>query len=254
MNKISVVIADDEPLARTKLTLLLEKEPGMSLLADCSTVAETISAVNAKRPQLLFLDIQMPDGDGFEALEKILPDAMPAVIFTTAYDTHAVRAFEADALDYLLKPFDEVRFHKSLDRAKSYLADQRSLSGVSGLMRSIDALASGRRQKLVFRAEGRMVFLNPGEIDWVEAASNYIRLHTSISSYLVRSTITEAEARLDGGRFARIHRSVIVNVDKIKELRACNSGEFIVTLTTGKMLPASRGYRENIEGLVQKII
>jgi two-component system LytT family response regulator len=254
--KVEVVIADDEPLARKKLSLLLEKDPEVCLVEECGTVQQTIEAVNGKKPDLLFLDIQMPDGEGFLALEKIAPGAMPVVIFTTAFDQHAVRAFEANALDYLLKPFDETRFVKSLGRAKAYLAATASAGAISGLMDSLGALANGRvhPERLVFRAEGRMVFVNPCEIDWIEAASNYVRLHVGAGSYLVRSTVGEAEARLDAKRFVRIHRSVIVNGDRIKELKACNSGEFIVTLTNGKQLPASRGFRENIEKLLNRML
>lgn len=256
MSKVQVIIADDEPLARKKLTLLLQKDPEICLVEECGTVQQTVDAVNGKKPDLLFLDIQMPDGDGFLALERIAAEAMPVVIFTTAYDQHAVRAFEANALDYLLKPFDETRLIKSLGRAKSYLSAASSAVTMSGLIDSLGALARGRPQseRLVFRAEGRMVFLNPAEIDWIEAASNYVRLHLGTTSYLVRGTVGETEARLDRKRFVRIHRSVIVNVDCIKEVKACNSGEFMVTLTHGKQLPASRGYRENVERLFEKML
>lgn len=256
MAKVQVIVADDEPLARKKLSLLLERDLEICLIEECGTVQQTVDAVNGKRPDLLFLDIQMPDGDGFLALEGIAPYAMPVVIFTTAYDQHAVRAFEANALDYLLKPFDEMRFMKSLGRAKSYLAAASSAQTVSGLVDSLGALTHGRprSERLVFRAEGRMVFLDPTEIDWIEAASNYIRIHVGKDSYLVRSTVGETEARFDRKRFVRIHRSVIVNVDCIKEVRTCNSGEFMVTLTHGKQLPASRGYRDNVERLLEKML
>jgi two-component system LytT family response regulator len=254
--KLEVIIADDEPLARKKLSLLLQNDPEVRLVGECSTVQQTVDAVNAEKPDLIFLDIQMPDGDGFLALERIAPDAMPVVIFTTAYDQHALRAFEAHALDYLLKPFDETRFVKSLARAKSYLAAASSAQTVAGLIDSLGALSHSRHQseRLVFRAEGRVVFLNPSEIDWIEAASNYVRFHVGAASYLVRSTIGETEARLDRKQFVRIHRSVIVNADRIKEVKACNSSEFMVTLTSGKELPASRGYREKIERLLEKML
>lgn len=254
VNKIFTIVADDEPLARKKLAFLLGKESDVLLLAECSCVEQTVSEVNTKKPHLLFLDIEMPDGNAFEALERIDPESMPVVIFTTAYDTHAVRAFEANVLDYLLKPFDEVRFRKSLDRAKLDLTNRKRSNTSSGLMNSMDILSSTLKQKLVFRAGGRMLFVNPSEIDWVEAASNYIRLHVGSSSYLVRTTIREVETRLDPEQFMRIHRSVIVNADRIKEMKACNSGEFMVTLSNGKVLPASRSYRENIDSLLQDII
>jgi two-component system LytT family response regulator len=254
--KITAVLADDEPLARKKLSLLLESDGEIEMLGQCANVRQTVDAVNTLRPQLLFLDVQMPDGDGFEALGRFKPEAMPYVIFTTAYDQYALRAFDANALDYLLKPFDEGRFRKALQRAKSQMALADQASTAAALVNSLKSLAKERSEKdrLVIKTEGRLLFLRLAEIDWLEAASNYVRLHVGQTSYLTRSTMGEIEQKLAGKQFVRIHRSIIVNVDRIKEVRPCNSGEFIVTLADKKDLPASRGYRENLEPLLGRTV
>jgi two-component system LytT family response regulator len=228
----------------------------VEILPQCANVRQTVDAVNTIRPALLFLDVQMPDGDGFEALSQFKPETMPYVIFTTAYDQYALRAFEANALDYLLKPFDEARFAKALHRAKTQIALAVEASAASALVNSLKTLAQerGGRDRFVIKTEGRLLFLKMAEIDWLEAASNYVRLHVGPASYLTRSTMSEVEQKLAGSRFIRIHRSIIVNSDRIKEVRPCNSGEFIVTLSDKKDLPASRGYRENLEPLLTRTV
>jgi len=256
MKKIATIVADDEPLARKKLSMLLENDAEIEIVQQCANVRQTVGAVNAMRPALLFLDVQMPDGDGFEALSQFRPEAMPYVIFTTAYDQYALRAFDANALDYLLKPFDQARFAKALQRAKTQLAMAQEASSASSLVNSLKTLAQERveRDRFVIKTEGRLLFLKLTEIDWLEAASNYVRLHVGQASYLTRSTMSEVEQKLAGSRFIRIHRSIIVNTDRIKEVRPCNSGEFIVTLSDKKDLPASRGYRENLEPLLTRTV
>jgi two-component system LytT family response regulator len=256
MKKIATIVADDEPLARKKLSMLLENDAEIEIVQQCANVRQTVGAVNAMRPALLFLDVQMPDGDGFEALSQFRPEAMPYVIFTTAYDQYALRAFDANALDYLLKPFDQARFAKALQRAKTQLAMAQEASSASSLVNSLKTLAQERveRDRFVIKTEGRLLFLKLAEIDWLEAASNYVRLHVGQASYLTRSTMSEVEQKLAGSRFIRIHRSIIVNTDRIKEVRPCNSGEFIVTLSDKKDLPASRGYRENLEPLLTRTV
>jgi two-component system LytT family response regulator len=252
MNRIRTIIADDEPLARKKLGLMLAGDTDVQILAECANVRQTVEAIHKHKPTLLFLDVQMPDGDGFLALERISPEEAPVVIFTTAYDEYAIRAFEANALDYLLKPFDEPRLMKSLVRAKAHLLTISRAETACRLLdsASLSAKPASESERIVIKADGRIVFLNLSEIDWIEAASNYVRLHVGASSYLIRNTLSETEAKLNPTRFVRMHRSIIVNVDRIKELSPCNSGEFIVTLTNGKELPASRNYRENLEPLL----
>jgi len=248
------IIADDEPLALKKLRMLLSAEPGVQIVAECADGAQTVKALQACRPDLLMLDIHMPDLDGFEVLSRIPAEQMPVVIFTTAYDRFAVRAFEAHALDYLLKPFDQDRLHQAIKRARAELlkADDRETTH-----RILDYLAGGAAkdshtdQRFVIKAGGRVVFLDFDEIDWLEAAANYVRLNVGKQSYLLREGIGHVAERLDPTQFIRIHRSTIVNVDKIKELQPVNSGEYIVVLKDGKELSCSRGFRAGLQQLIE---
>jgi two-component system LytT family response regulator len=200
MKKIEAILADDEPLARKKLSLLLENDGEVEILQQWTNVRETVEAGNSIRPALLFLDVKMPDGDGFDALGQFKPEAMPYVIFTTAYDQYALRAFDANALDYLLKPFDQARFAKALQRAKAQIALADEASTASTLVNSLKALGQQRaeRDRFVIKTEGRLLFLKLTEIDWLEAASNYVRLHVGPASYLTRSTMSEVEQKAGG--------------------------------------------------------
>jgi two-component system LytT family response regulator len=255
---VRAVIADDEPLARTKLRLLLDSEAEIRVVAECHNGAQTLAAIRSCRPDLLLLDIQMPDLDGFQVLGEISPKEMPVVIFTSAYDQYAIRAFEANALDYLLKPFDQSRLHQAIERARLELRKSRDREITH---RILDLLSQVRSEKqavpefdarLVIKTKGRIVFLNVDEIDWVEAAANYVRLNVGKESYLFRETISGASERLNPSQFIRIHRSMIVNVRKIKELIPVNSGEYVVVLKSGKELSCSRGYRTNVQHLIDK--
>jgi two-component system LytT family response regulator len=250
---IRTVIADDESLARNKLRILLNEEAGVQVVAECRNGAEAIAAVRAHKPDLLFLDIQMPDADGFEVLNTLSADEeIPVTVFTTAYDQFAIRAFEAHALDYLLKPFDQGRLHHSIERARSEFLKSHDSELAH---RILAALAKGRTsndRRLVIKAGGRVVFIDLDEIHWVEAAANYVKLNTGKESYLLREAIGHVSERLDPEQFIRIHRSTIVNVQKIKELQPCNSGEYIVILKSGKELSCSRGYRAGLQRLIEK--
>jgi two-component system LytT family response regulator len=255
---IRVVIADDERLARQKLRMLLEAEPQLSVVSECQDGRQTVLAINSFHPDLLLLDIQMPDFDGFQVLHEIPAREMPVVIFTSAYDQYAIRAFEAHALDYLLKPFDQERLHQAIERARAELqkSDKREIT--HRLLELLSEMKSGvvsaapplPQNRLVIKAKGRVIFLNLDEIDWIEAAANYVRLSVGKESYLLRETISRTSERLNPNEFIRIHRSVIVNVRKIKELIPVNSGEYIVVLKSGKELSCSRGYR----ALLQRVI
>jgi two-component system, LytTR family, response regulator len=257
-SSIRVVVADDELLARKKLRLLLGSEPQVEVVAECSNGRETVSAIRSFRPDLLLLDIQMPDLDGFEVLSEISSDEMPPVIFTTAYDQYAIRAFEAHALDYLLKPFDQDRLHAAIWRAGVEIRKSKDQDLTNRVLALLSAVKSGKRpvpefdDRLTIRTNGRVVFLNLEEIHWVEAAANYVRLNTGKDSYLFRETISRVSERLSTGSFVRIHRSMIVNINKIKELIPVNSGEYVVVLHSGKELSCSRGYRANLEQLIGK--
>lgn len=247
-----VIIADDESLARNKMRVMLSSEPGVQVLAECPNGADTLQAVRSYQPDLLFLDIRMPDLDGFQVLSQLEAES-PSVVFTTAYDRHAVQAFEAHALDYLLKPFDQERLHQAVDRARKELLRTRDQEIVSYLSDSAMQLFT-RNRRLIVKTGGRVVFLSFDEIDWVEAAANYVRIYVGRQGYLLRKGIGEIALRLDPAQFIRIHRSAIVNVQKIKELQPVNSGEYIVVLKDGKELPCSRGYRAGLQQLVDRTL
>src|SRR5216683_1928694 len=240
---IRTIIADDEPLARTKLRVLLRAERGVQVVAECASGGQAITALRSIQPDLLFLDIQMPEADGFQVMDSLPVESRPVIIFTTAYDQYAVRAFEAHAVDYLLKPFDQERLHSATERARSELCR----SDHSALTKDFLAWlahhgSSARDERLVVKTGGRILFVDADEIDWIEASANYVCLHVGKQTYLVREGISRISERLEAERFVRVHRSIIVNVRRVKELQPCNSGEYIVVLKDGQELSCSRGY------------
>ncbi len=247
-----IVIADDESLAREKLRLMLDAEPDVQVLAECQDGEEALRALTAFKPDLLMMDIQMPNLDGFEVLSKLPTSDVPLVIFTTAYDRHAVRAFEAHALDYLLKPFDQERLHDAVNRARAELLKADDRAATRRILSYLSETAGKQRsdRRLVIKTGGRVIFLNCDEIDWLEAAANYVKINAGKQSYLLRKGIGEIADRLDPTQFVRIHRSTIVNVERIKELQPVNSGEYIVVLKDGKELSCSRGYRAGLQQLI----
>ncbi|HEY1677833.1 MAG TPA: LytTR family DNA-binding domain-containing protein [Candidatus Sulfotelmatobacter sp.] len=256
---VRIVIADDERLARQKVRMLLESEANVTVVAECQDGKQTVSAINVLRPDLLLLDIQMPDLDGFQVLNEIPAEEMPVVIFTSAYDQYAIRAFEAHALDYLLKPFDQERLHQAIERARIELLNSENREVTHRIMELLSHIKSGAGagpsdspNRLIIKAKGRVIFLDMDEIDWVEAAANYVRLNVAKEAYLLRETISRTAERLNPDHFIRIHRSTIVNVKKIKELIPVNSGEYIVVLKNGKELSCSRGYRGSLQSVIEK--
>jgi two-component system, LytTR family, response regulator len=257
---VRTVIADDEHLARQKLAILLNAEPQVKIVAECQNGRETIAAIRALQPDLLLLDIQMPDLDGFQVLSEISSEQMPVVVFTSAYDEYALRAFEAHALDYLLKPFDHRRLHKALERVWAEFRKAREREITQRILGLLAQVGSGRETQLaptyddriVIKVNGRVVFLDLEDIDWVEAAANYVRFNVGKESYLFRETISRIAERIDPKHFVRIHRSTIVNIRKIKELIPVNSGEYVVVLKTGKELSCSRGYRTALHEIVAR--
>jgi len=255
---IRTIIADDERLAREKLRILLASEANVKLVAECNDGQQTLSAVRTYRADLLLLDIQMPGMDGFQVLNELSAEEMPVVVFTSAYDQYAIRAFEAHALDYLLKPFDQERLHHAIERARWELhksQDRDITHRILDLLSQVksDMLpAPSSEGRLVIRAKGRVVFLNLSEIDWIEASANYVRLNVGKESHLFRETIGRISERLNPNHFVRVHRSTIVNVRKIKELIPVNSGEYIVVLKSGKELSCSRSYRTALESMIEK--
>jgi two-component system, LytTR family, response regulator len=250
---IRTIIADDENLARKKLRVLLNAESGVTVVAECKDGKQTIAAVQTHKPDLLLLDIQMPDLDGFQVQEQIPADLMPVIIFTTAYDQYAIRAFETNALDYLLKPFNQERLHRALERVKKELLKSHEHSVKAHIL---DLLGKAKHEpaqlrRLVIRTGGRVVFLELDEVDWIEAAANYVKLHVGKDSFLLREGIGHISAKLDPERFVRIHRSSIVNVSRIRELQPCDSGEYIAVLRDGKELSCSRGCRPQLLKLIE---
>jgi two-component system, LytTR family, response regulator len=246
---IRAVVADDEPRMREQLRLLLADETGVEVVAECSNALQTITAVKTHKPDLLLLAIEMQNTDGFQVRDCISRDEMPIVIFTSADDQHAIRAFEARALDYLLKPFDPQRLHSAIERARGELLKAQDRHFTHRILDLLVKSTSGPKteRRLVIKTTGRVVLVNMDEIDWVEAAGNYVELKTSSGVYLLREGIGRLSERLDPDQFVRIHRSIIVNVRKIKELQPCNRGEYMVVLRDGKQLSCSRSYRANLQ-------
>jgi len=255
---IRAIIADDEHLARKKLRIFLDTEPQVEIVAECLDGGQTVTAIHSFRPDLLLLDIQMPDMDGFEVLREVSAEEMPLVIFTSAYDQYAIRAFETHALDYLLKPFDQDRLHAAIERARFEIRKSKDREITHRILELLSWVKSEKRpvsefeNRLAIKTKGRVVFLNLDDIDWIEAAANYVRLNTGKDSYLFRETISRVSERLNPSQFVRIHRSMIVNIRRIKELIPVNSGEYVVILKSGKELSCSRGYRANLQHLIEK--
>lgn len=234
MRTITAIIADDEPLARERVRCVLEDEPDVEVVAECADGAQALQEVQRRHPDLLFLDVQMPRLNGFEVLEALSPGAVPVVIFTTAHDEHAIRAFEFNALDYLLKPFSEARFKKSLHKARLLLENSpRSLDpGLRNPPGPIVPLAPGGGRIFVRSAE-RILFLRPQEITRVEAAGNYVVLHADKEQHIIRETISAMESRLATAGFMRISRSAIVNLACIREIQPAGSGRYSLQLKNG---------------------
>ena len=249
--KIRALVVDDEPVARDRVVRLLQQQGDIELVGECSNGLETVTAIEQLSPDLVFLDVQMPEMDGFEVVRALEAGHVPAVVFVTAYDEYAVRAFEVHALDYLLKPFSSIRFRATLAHARDQL--HRHHAGELG--RKLLTLAptlwdkpgGTRPERLLVRSAGRVHFVRTAEIEWCEAAGNYVRLHVGQESHLFRETMNSLESKLDPRRFVRIHRSTIVNVEQIEQLRSALGGESTVWLRSGVKLTLSRGYRDSFQ-------
>lgn len=244
---IKVLIVDDEPLARQRVRLLLAEEPDLVVVGECGDGFEAIDHIQSMKPELVFLDVQMPDMDGFEVLRRLPPGALPVVIFTTAYDQHALRAFEVNALDYLLKPFKPVRFKESVQRARALLVHQQAGVTARGLLallgRQVPA-ASAQLTRLAVKAPGKVSFIELDQIQAIEAAGKYAVLHVGRETHALRESMSSLEAQLPSRQFLRISRSVIVNVDQIQELQPMFKGENLVVLKSGKRFATTRAIRE----------
>jgi two-component system LytT family response regulator len=231
--KLRVLVVDDEPLARSNLTVLLRLDGDIELVAECGSGMEAVAMVRSQKPDLLFLDVQMPECDGFDVLELLGGDLPPMVIFVTAYDEYALRAFEAGALDYLLKPFDNARFNRALGRAKERIAHGRDLER--------------RIERVAVKSAGQVAFVRVSEIDWIEAADYYVCLHAGSKTHMLRRSMAELAQELDPRVFCRIHRSTIVNLDRACGLELNQAGEYDLLLDNGTKLRLSRRYRTQLE-------
>ncbi len=233
LTKIRVLIVDDEPLARSNLVVLLGDDPEIGIVGECSSGAEALGEIRVANPDLLFLDVQMPECDGFDVLELLGSDLPPAIVFVTAYDHYALRAFEAGALDYLLKPFDNARFELALSRAKQKIRLGRE--------------RTPRLDRVAIKNAGELCFVKISEIDWIEAADYYACLHVGPKSYLLRRTLSDLEEDLDPNEFCRVHRSSIVNLERVRGLRLRQDGEHEVQLDNGATVRLSRRYRKHLQ-------
>lgn len=245
---IRVLLSDDESLARERLRRLLEDEADLEIVAECGDGRSAISLIKREKPDLVFLDIQMPEVDGFGVVAA-LKDQMPLTIFVTAYDSYAMKAFEVHALDYLLKPVGKERLAEALGRARKQLqhpsAEGMFQRRVLDLLGDLESRQHAP-QRIVIKADGEIVCLKPGEIDWAESAGNYVCLHVGGHTHILRETITSLEGRLGARQFLRVHRSTLVNVDRIKTLRPSLYGDYAILLRDGTKLTLSRGFRENV--------
>jgi len=251
-----VLVVDDEPIARSGMIALLGRDPELTVVGECGDGLTAVSAIGTLNPDLVLLDVQMPEADGFEVLRAIDNERMPVVIFVTAYDQFAVKAFEVNALDYLLKPFDDERFTAALERAKRALRqDSVDLAAlgrrVAGLLDQTAGGSSARPlSRLIVKETGRAIFLSVDELDWIEAADYCVKLHARGHTHLVRQSMQSLESRLDPQRFFRVHRSALVNLDRVKEIQPLFKGEHVVILHDGTRLKLSRNRKDSLEQLL----
>ena len=251
---IRVLLVDDESLAREMLREMLHDDPLVTIVGESCNGVEALEAIRTHSPDLIFLDVQMPELGGFEVLEALGKD-IPRVIFVTAYDQYAVRAFEVHALDYLLKPFDQERFDISWQRARAQILRDRHGGTDQRILALLEEMKAGSKylERLVIKASGRIYFLETAEIDWIEAEGNYVSVHSGKKSHLLRETISSLEAQLDPKRFLRIHRSSIVRIDRIQELQPWFHGEYRIILHNGTQLTLSRNYRDRLQEALGKL-
>ena len=249
--RFTTLIVDDEPLARQGLRMWLAADPAVASIAEAKNGREAVDAIRLSPPDLVFLDVQMPEMDGFEVVQEIGAERMPAVIFVTAHDHHAIQAFEINALDYLLKPVTQERFAQALDRAKARLAARPGLQENQRIIGLLETIVSPRRRmkRLAVRSAGKTVFVDVAEVDWIEAAENYVQLHCGKANHLLHVPMNTLERSLDPDIFLRIHRSILVNVTRIREMQPGVNGEYVLTLESGVRLQSGRSYHEKLKAL-----
>lgn len=248
MERIRALIVDDEPLAREGLRRLLDEDEDVVCVAECGDGPAAVQTVREERPDLLFLDVQMPEMDGFEVLRSLDESTLPLVIFVTAFEEHAIHAFEVHALDYLLKPFDTQRFREAVARAKDEIRSRGKEATISRILGMLGTLRPAHQgtDRIMLKSGGRITFLRVEEIEWVEAQGDYVCLHTTGKKHLLREKISALEEQLSPDRFLRIHRSTIVNVNRIKEMQPLYHGDYAVLLHDGTRLTLSRSFRDRV--------
>ena len=254
--RLRAVIADDEPLARQRLRMLLQDVDWLEVVSEAKDGASATAAIQKLRPDLAFLDVEMPNGTGFDVIESVGAARMPFVVFVTAYDKYALKAFDVHAIDYLLKPFDRDRFRDALTRVRHQFERVTGGELERRLLQLVQDLtpAQQRLERFVIKSGGRVFFVPTGEIDWIEAAGNYVKLHVGTDEHLFRETMNAIEAKLNPDAFFRIHRSHMVNVERIRELQPWFNGEYVVFLKNGTRLTLSRGYREKLQERIGKTL
>ncbi len=247
MSRIRALIVDDEPPARQRIRTLLEQRDDIEIVAECTDGNEALNVIRSRRPDLVFLDIQMPEMTGFEVVAAIGVERMPAVIFVTAFDRYAIKAFDVNAVDYLLKPFDRERFDTALGRAMETIRHRSAanppLTKLIARLRKDDRIPD----RLLIRSAGRMTAVRIDEIEWIEAAGNYVSIHTAAQTHLHRETLKNLQSTLDPSRFVRVHRSAIVNIAHVREVRPRQSGDSDIELDSGRVVSLSRRYREALD-------
>jgi two-component system, LytTR family, response regulator len=251
LERLRAVIVDDEPLPRERIATLLSAHPDIEIVAQCGDGAEAVRVIGDSQPDLLFLDIQMPELDGFEVLEALGSDRLPAVIFVTAFDEYAVRAFEVSAIDYLLKPIDPARFEQALGRAMQRMTASAEASGELQAFLNRWRAQRGFAARFVIRSGGKLSFVRPQDVDWIDAAGNYVRLHSGGRQHLLRETMKSIEGRLDPDQFVRVHRSAIVNIDRVVSLEPYFHGEYVVVMRDGSKLTSSRSHSGRLRALLK---
>jgi two-component system LytT family response regulator len=247
--KTRVLIVDDEPLARDRLRDLLAADSEVELVGECCDGPEAVAAIKGGKPDIVFLDVQMPGTDGFGVVQEVGVEDMPATVFVTAYDRYALQAFEVNALDYLLKPYDRERFQQALRRAKEQVASRRTADAQENLLALLGSVKAEQKflQRVAIKTGEGITFLRVEEIDWIEAAGNFVRFHAGGKTHLLRETMNNLEAKFDPEQFLRIHRSTIVHIEAIKELQPLFHGDYAVILRDGTQLTMSRGYRPKLQ-------
>jgi two-component system, LytTR family, response regulator len=246
---LRILVVDDEPLARARVVNLLAGETGVSEIRECENGLEAVQAIEQWQPDLVFLDVQMPGLDGFGVVDRIGPDRMPVTVFATAFDEFAIRAFEAHALDYLLKPFDPERLAQALGRARTQVVLRQRGELEEKLSALLEGSGNAARytERFVIRNGARITFVEAERVEWIGAEGNYVGLHVGKQVHLIRETLTELERKLDPTRFLRIHRSTIINLDQVQAVESLFRGEYVVILKAGRKLNSSSSYREKLE-------